>query len=62
MIWCKCKICDKEITPEDRFKLVSGWVTCTTHTTHERNDLRRTDSWAEDNKVEAAAPAVERSK
>jgi hypothetical protein len=42
----KCKLCGAPVTAEDRFKLVSGWVTCMNHTTHERNNLRRTDSQA----------------
>lgn len=48
----RCARCRAEISGEYKFRVEDGKAFCTTHTT----------SWAEDNKVEAAAPAVERSK
>jgi hypothetical protein len=49
----RCARCRAEITGEYKFRVEDGKAFCMSHTTN---------SWAEDNKVEAAAPAVERSK
>jgi hypothetical protein len=57
----RCAKCGQDVDPTDRYWLIDKRVAheaCMTHTT----DCAHTTSWAEDNKVEAAAPAVERSK
>jgi hypothetical protein len=61
----RCARCRAEITGEYKFRVEDGKAFCMTHTTDCAQPARsatHTTSWAEDNKVEAAAPAVERSK
>ena len=53
----RCAICSHEITTDGRFVLVD----CD-HSPPRVVHEDCIDSWAEDNEIEAAAPAIERSK